>query len=173
MVTNARLTMTLPLVTTSNTAVAPVTVQVVASSEACSGAFQFCADDSTCRAVEKPLYCLRFFKEAIRNRLWQLFHRREAEKCMDKLEWNYHDLAEFLLAIHTGCFQKTIPQCEINEVEGYEFIDSDQYHAYWDEDNKKCVSINGSWTVSLSFKIAVIVDDEGTLSGVVTLHTDR
>ena len=138
----------------------------------CSGALRLCAQDDNCEAEgsRQPLYCLEFFKTQLRIDQWQLFNERRASENMDKLDWSFHDLKKMLLGMRTFCFQKTVPNCTVNDLYGYETLDSDQYCVYWDEETSQCTRDYSSATVSLSLKIAVIEDDEGSLSGVVTFH---
>lgn len=145
---------------------------VVQNCMTCTGAKRLCSEALSCpvQASARPLYCLEFFKEQIRNDRWGIFNTRRTERSLDTLDWDYNTLRILLLNLQTFSFQKTVSNCTVNDLDGYEELDSDQYCVCWDEDNSVSVREISKATVILSLKIAVIEDSEGVLSGVVTFH---
>lgn len=154
--------------------VPPTTNLAVVVSGLCSGIHRLCRADPTCQLArsKRPLYCLEFFKSNLRSDQWQIFNVRRADENREKLDWSWEDLRLMLLSMREYCFQKTVPNCEVVDLDGYSALDADQYRVYWNEDTKKCVTDFSLGTVSLSLKIAVISDALGILAGVVTFHVN-
>lgn len=89
---------------------------------------------------------------------------------MDKLGWESEDLKRMLYALEAADFQKTVPNCRIHDLPGYDFIDADQYAIYWDETAGMRRNEPLPGTVALSMKIAIVTDEDGTCAGIVTFH---
>ena len=83
---------------------------------------------------------------------------------------NTDDLEELLLALHTDDFQKTVPNCKINDIENQDYVDADQYESHWDETNCARCAYPSNKTLSFSLKIAIVTSLQGPLSGLVTFH---
>lgn len=137
-----------------------------------------CGQNRLCENVTKclfrpgkvPLYCIEFFKQHLKDGNWQLFNKIRVVRALRDLDWDADDMKAVLLSIKSGCFQKTVPDRIVTDLPGYDTVVADQYLVHWDEDEKKCVSDYHLATVSFSLKVAVISDDLGELSGVVTFH---
>lgn len=154
-------------VTVQPTGASPVPLP---ASPNCTGTFQYCLQDQTCNFVRRPLYCLRYFKEALQAGNWHICNENSIEKALDNLGWNYKNVASVLLSLTNSDFQKTRENMIVNDLPGYDALDCDQYHIHWSDETKSRVGEHQDWDVGISLKIAVIVDDEGILSGLVTFH---
>lgn len=141
-----------------------------ASAGTCSGSVMYCDEDQSCRTSKRPLFCLEFFKQQVRDGNWDSFNKRRIEANLEKLEWDYHHLRDFLLGIKWG-FQRTVDNCQVHDIEGYEMVNADQYEVHWDEVAREARPSMRRETIPLSVKIAVISDEQGVISGAVTFHT--
>lgn len=119
-----------------------------------------------------PLYNLQEFQQMVHADRWGYFNIRRPHANLDKLGWSDEYLARVLCGLdEQRDFQKTVPNCAVNDLEGHEFLDADQYKLYWDEvQGVGCIEPDQA-TVCLSLKIAIIQDEDGSWAGVVTFHT--
>lgn len=118
-----------------------------------------------------PLYNLDDFKKILREHGYDLLNPSRASDNLDKLNWDEDYFLNFLLNLDSKDFQKTVPNCKINNcpvAPKILLVDADQYEVYWDEENN-CRSAT-RYTAALSLKIAILADDNGNYAGVVTFH---
>jgi hypothetical protein len=116
------------------------------------------------------LYQLDDFKSLLSSDNWDYFNRRRAFGTLDKLEWEDDYFLTVLCSLTENDFQKTVPNCKIEDYLFAEYVDADQYELHWDEESHVRTSLEGA-TVSLSLKIAIITNEHGRIAGIVTLHT--
>lgn len=138
--------------------------------QCCEGKFLYCSLDSNCTLSKKPLYCLSFFQLQVKNSNWYVFNERRVDRTLDILSWNDDDLVKLMLGIRNHCFQKTVRSCKVNDLHGYETVDGDQYEVHWDEENHIALTSLQGASISLSLKLAIVSDDQGIASGLVTIH---
>lgn len=117
-------------------------------------------------------YCsLDEFKLLVRDGRWSYLNERRAFKTMRKLDWTDDNVAEVLLGLsERHDFQKQVRNCEINDFPGQDRIDADQYEIHWNEDEKMGKNSPMGGTVSLSLKIAIAEDVDGSFAGLVSFH---
>ena len=116
------------------------------------------------------LYKLEEFKSLVRSDECYCFNTSRANRTIEKLEWDDADFSKMLCGLAPSDFQKTVARCKVNDLQGYSVVNADQYEIHWDEDNGVRRNHPGNGTVSLSLKIAIVCDDQGTCAGVVTFH---
>lgn len=121
--------------------------------------------------ISNGRYCLSYFKQFVAKGDWYFFNDTRVLRNLDKLDWNHDDLAKVLMGLHSRHCQKNVSNCIVNELDGYETIDSDQYEVHWDHDENRAKPYPQTGTVSLSLKISIVDDDCGEACGVVTFHT--
>ena len=116
------------------------------------------------------LYSLNDFQTLVSASAWDYLNLYRATQTLDILSWANADLEELLLALHTDDFQKTVPNCKINDFENQDYVDADQYEIHWDETNCARCAYPSNKTLSFSLKIAIVTSLQGPLSGLVTFH---
>lgn len=118
------------------------------------------------------LYNLEKFKALVRAGEWDYLNRRRTLKNLDKLQWSDDDLLRMLYALsEQRNFQKTVPDCKVNDCNCQDYVHADQYEIHWDEDQGVSQLGPMPGTISLSLKIAILNDDAGEFSGIVVFHT--
>ena len=116
------------------------------------------------------LYPLTEFKALVTAGVLDYLNTRRVSNTLDKLEWNKVQLMQLLAQLEDSDFQKTVPKCKVNDLEGIDLIDADQYEVHWDEDTITRQPSSFTATVSLSLKIAIFKDSQGRKAGLVTAH---
>lgn len=116
------------------------------------------------------LYDLTAFQALVLSSDWCYLNERRAFRTKDKYGWTDEDIADILCALIEADFDKSVPNCKINEHPKLDYVDADQYRIYWDEVARCRRSQHGSSTVELSLKIAIVTDADGKAAGLVTLH---
>jgi hypothetical protein len=117
------------------------------------------------------LYPLQDFQALVASTKWCYLNERRAFRALDNLGWTDDDLAKLLCGINPSDFQKTVPNCAIQDFPGEDLVNADQYAVYWDEDTGTSCGDIYKATVSLSVKIAIMTTPDGQSAGVVTFHT--
>lgn len=124
------------------------------------------------------LYDLAQLQQLISDGQWDFLNevsgRRwygEAYKLMDKLDWTESDVAEMLCGLTGNDWQKTVPDCIVNNLPDVDTVSADQYEIHWDEEEKCSRSEPQAGCISLSLKLALVQDSNGQFVGLVTLHT--
>lgn len=114
------------------------------------------------------LYNLNEFKSLLASGNWMYFNERIPHKTLDNLSWDDDYLIQVLSGLSASDFQHTVNDCKIENYPYADIVDADQYELFWDTDNHvRQTSINNK-TISLSLKIAIISNEHGRISGIVT-----
>lgn len=118
------------------------------------------------------LYPLEEFKSLVKADNWMYFNTKLPFNTLDNLEWEDSDFLNVLYGLTDYDFQRTVNNCKIENYPYADVVVADQYEIYWDTENlvrlgHKLIS---STTVILSLKIAIISNEHGRMSGVVTVH---
>jgi hypothetical protein len=116
------------------------------------------------------LYSLEVFKELLLASSWCYLNEKRAFDTLDKLGWDHDNLLQVLSQLHKEDFQKTVPNCKINDYIGVDYVPADQYEIHWDEEGNFRRPISTRTTTSLSLKIAIMTNTEGQAAGLVTIH---
>ncbi len=95
----------------------------------------------------------------------------EAWKFMDRLEWTNDDVKAMLLGLTEDDFQKPVSNCAICGIPGRPFIDADQYEIHWDDEERHRSDEPRMGCISISLKIALVRDLDGSWTGLVTMHS--
>lgn len=115
-------------------------------------------------------YSLVEFKDLISHGNLSYLNENRAFKNLDKLSWSKEYFVELLLQLKESDFQKTVPNCKINDHPFLDIVDGDQYEIHWDEENEVRHETMNNMTISLSLKIAIVKEISGNIAGVVTFH---
>lgn len=115
-----------------------------------------CSSCSQCKVG--ALYCLRYLQELVKEGCWDyLNYRYRIRPTLEKYLWNANDVEKILLNMSTTEFQRVVLNCAVHELPGFSEVNADQYETRWD----------GAY---LSIKLA-LVEEDGELTGLVTLHS--
>jgi hypothetical protein len=108
-----------------------------------------------------------FYLNEVDGRSWY----GEAWKFMDRMGWEDADAKAMFLGLTDFDFQKTVSNCRIHALPGIGYIDADQYEIHWDDENQCRHNKPQPGCISISLKIALIQDDDGSCMGLVTMHS--
>jgi hypothetical protein len=116
------------------------------------------------------LYELITFQGLVLSGEWCYLNERRVSRTKDNYSLSDEDIAEILCSLTEADFDKQVLNCAINEHPGLRYVDADQYRIFWDLDAGVRRSKSSSATVELSLKIAIVLDSDGQVAGLVTLH---
>jgi len=117
---------------------------------------EFCANCSGCTA--RSLYCLPYLQELVAGGYWDYLNlNNRMLATLDNYGWDRSNVADAILKMTSGNFDKVVPNCKYEEDPGPDFVDADQYKMFYD---------GGHFSLKLA-----LVDRNGELAGLVTLHS--
>jgi len=134
-------------------------------------------DKMQIRSPFQPRYDLEKLKNLIRSGAWGYLNTDRIDRTLDDLGWTDQNVALLICAlspertVNGGDFVKVTDNCKIAHLAGVPTVDADQYRIFWDEAAGKRMETYAVGSSSEFFvKIAVVEDDQGELTGVVSFH---
>ncbi|TKC81629.1 type II toxin-antitoxin system MqsR family toxin [Trinickia terrae] len=125
-----------------------------------------------------PYFDLTRLQELVSKDCWDFLNEVDgrswfgrAWKLMDDLGCTNEDVKAVLLGLTPADFQKTRFDCAVSTLPGHPTVIADQYEIHWDDEKRRRVERPLCGCISLSLKVTVVEDENGDLTGLVTLHS--